>query len=146
MLRQLLLKRVVLSLSLCAVLSAGVYASRTTYHPIRIPGVNRHGNLDLAYGGLANVKLVYSTHDRTFCATARTYVLNLSGHRQVYYNRLAVGLRHLLPHRLPPSAVTITEDRYVVEQGSHPLALHARPPALAHAIICGHVGGGGNPD
>jgi hypothetical protein len=141
MLQQHRLKTVVLGLSICAALSAAAYASRTTYHPIRIPGVNRHGNLDLAYGGLANVKLVYNTHDRTFCATGRTYVLNLSGHRQVYDNRIAVGLRHLLPARVPPSAITITEDRYVVERGSHPLTLHARPPALAHAIICGTIGG-----
>jgi len=141
MLRQWL-KRTLFATTILTIAGAAAFASRTTYHQARLPGVSRYGHLDLRNGGLARVKLMYDTHRRTFCATAMTYVRNLSGHRQVYHNRLAVGLRHIaLASRIPPRAIRITEDRYTVQRGSHFPAATAR----ADAIVCGEVRGNPSP-
>ena len=133
-----LLKCVVLGLAICATTSAGAYLTRVTYHPVFLPGVDHFGNLDPHYGGPGRAKLMYDTHNRAFYVQCFPDVRNLSGQPQVYQNRLAFGLRHLLPHQIPPRAVTITADQYLVQWG--PVQLHYR--ARAHAVVCGRIGYG----
>lgn len=146
MTRQTLAKRAVLGLAICSLLAAGAYAQRGHSYQVRLPGVNHQGNLSFEYGGHTRVKIVCNTHHRTFCATARGYVKNLSGRPQVYHNRIAVAVRDLASNfKIPLNAIQITKDEYRVQKGS--LWHHHR--ATATAILCGRVnlngGGGGYP-
>jgi hypothetical protein len=146
--RQRLLKSVMLGVAICSLLAVGAYAQRGHYYPVRLPGVDHHGNLSSEYGAHARLKLVCNTHHRTFCATARGHVKNLSGHRQIYHNRIALALRELFNGNntnIPLSAIQITKDQYTVQKGS--LWHHHR--ASCSAIVCGRInvnGGGGYPN
>ena len=130
------MKIVVMGVAICSLLVASVYALETLGHyDVKLPGLDKHGNLDHKLGGHARAKLTWDTHTREWCIRAYPVVQNHSHHKHTFYDVHAPRLRPLAQRlKIDPRRLSVTKDIYYVDEPdwfSH--------EAHARAVCCGYL-------